>query len=83
MVARAASYPLLDDDPVTRAIARAAIETDPVEIAAAIEAERAFLAPGGAVGPTLTHDELVTSLCAHHGITREEWDASRGEASDG
>ena len=76
MTARVPSLPPVEDDPVLRAIARAPIVPWTEEEDRALEdAQRAALA-SGEPGRTLTHDELLTSLCAHHGVTREAWDAA-------
>jgi hypothetical protein len=76
MTARAPRVAPPEEDPVLRAFERARTETDPKEILAAVEAERAFLASGGSAPGARTHEELVAAICAHHGITLEEWAAS-------
>jgi len=81
MTARAPKPPPVEDDPVLRAIARAPIVPWTEEEDRALEeAERAVLASGDS-GRTYTHDELVASLCAHHGVTREAWDAAAADNS--
>jgi predicted nucleic acid-binding protein len=71
MTARAPAFLPVENDPVLRTLARAPIgEPETPEERAAVAAAKAEM---GHSPRLLTRDALVASLCAHHGITPEEW----------
>jgi hypothetical protein len=66
------------EDPVLRAIARAPIVPFTEDEERMLEEAEAETHRRG--GRTVSHDELVAALRAHHGVTPEEWDAASDDA---